>query len=373
MYLGPVDGHDEGALEEVLRNAAGFDGPVLVHVITKKGKGYLPAERHPSRFHGADPFDVETGLPLQNKEVSYSDIFSTVMVKMGERDESVCAVTAAMMTGTGLQRFRNKYPDRFFDVGIAEEHAVTFAAGLAAQGLHPVCAIYSSFLQRAYDQILHDVCLQDLHVVFAVDRAGVVGRDGPTHQGVFDIAFLSSIPNMTICAPKNKWELSDMIKAALSYPHPIAVRYPRGAVCTDFEDSRQKVEIGKAEVLVRGEKVLFFALGSMVKTAGEAMKILNEKGLQPGLVNARFAKPLDRNLLLKAAENYSCIITLEDGIVRGGMGREVLALLNEAGYSGKVLNMGFPDDFVVQGDPAAVYRKYGLDAASIAEQAEEFF
>ena len=267
MYLGPVDGHDIGALVRVLREAMQVQGPVLVHVMTKKGYGYPPAERHPARFHGTAPFEIKSGLPVKNEKPTYTDIFSTVMRKMGDREEKVVAVTAAMETGTGLKRFHNMFPDRFFDVGIAEEHAVTFAAALAAGGRRPVVAVYSSFLQRAYDQVLHDVCIQKLPVVFAIDRAGLVGSDGETHQGVFDISYLTSIPNMTVMAPKNKWELSDMLKFAVHFDGPIAMRYPKGEAWTGLEEHRAPVALGRCEVIGEGEDVLLFALGSMVAEA----------------------------------------------------------------------------------------------------------
>ena len=246
-YLGPVDGHDIGAMVRVFQDASNVNGAVLVHVITQKGRGYLPAERHPARFHGTEPFEIETGLPLKRRTTAnYTDIFSTVMRKLGERDQKVTAITAAMEDGTGLKRFHNMFPERFFDVGIAEGHAVTFAAGLAAAGLKPVFAVYSSFLQRAYDQMLHDVCIQDLPVVFAIDRAGLVGSDGETHQGIFDLSYLSSIPNMSIMAPKNKWELSDMVKFAVDFGHPIAIRYPRGEAYTGLREHREKIAYGKS-------------------------------------------------------------------------------------------------------------------------------
>ncbi len=272
LYLGPVDGHDIVAMTKVLREAAKVDGAVLVHVLTNKGKGYAPAERHPARFHGAEPFDIETGIPSKpHNKANYTDIFSTVMCKLGQREEQVVAITAAMPDGTGLKRFRNMYPDRFFDVGIAEEHAVTFAAGLAAGGLKPIVAIYSSFLQRAYDQILHDVCLQNLPVIFAVDRAGLVGSDGETHQGIFDLSYLSSIPNMQIMAPKNKWELSDMMKFALAAGRPMAIRYPRGEAFDGLRDNRVPIEAGRSEAIYEEEDIILFAVGSMVKT-GEAVR-----------------------------------------------------------------------------------------------------
>ena len=278
-YLGPVDGHDIPAMVKVFQDAKRVKKGVIVHVLTQKGKGYEPAERHPARFHGAEPFDIATGIPKKKKEkANYTDVFSTVMVKMGERNSDVVAITAAMPDGTGLKRFRNLYPDRFFDVGIAEEHAVTFAAGLAAGGLKPIVAIYSSFLQRAYDQILHDVCIQNLPVVFAIDRAGIVGSDGETHQGIFDLSFLSSIPNMHIMAPKNKWELSDMLKFAVECNVPIAVRYPRGEAYDKLEDYREPLAMGKSEMIYQGSEIALVAIGSMVKTAVEIREELLQIG-----------------------------------------------------------------------------------------------
>lgn len=278
-YLGPVDGHDIEAMVRVINEAKRVNGPVMIHVNTMKGKGFTPAERHPARFHGAEPFDIETGLPKKAKAKSnYTDVFATIMCKLGQRDESVVAITAAMPDGTGLKRFRNMYPDRFFDVGIAEEHAVTFAAGLAAGGLKPVVAIYSSFLQRAYDQIVHDVCIQNLPVVFAIDRAGLVGSDGETHQGIFDLSYLSSVPNMQIMAPKNKWELSDMMKFAVDFGAPIAVRYPRGEAYDGLKEYRQPIQYGKAEWIYKEKDIALFAVGSMVKTAEAVYAKLKEAG-----------------------------------------------------------------------------------------------
>ena len=290
MYLGPVNGHDITGMAKVFREASKYQGPVLIHVLTRKGKGYLPAERHPARFHGAEPFHIETGLPQKKREkANYTDVFSTVMCKLGSRNENVAAVTAAMADGTGLKRFGRQFPDRFFDVGIAEEHAVTFAAGLAAAGLKPVVAVYSSFLQRAYDQILHDVCIQNLPVVFAVDRAGLVGSDGETHQGIFDLSYLSSIPNMTVLAPKNKWELSDMIKFAADFPAPAAIRYPRGEAYDGLKEFREPIVYGKSEMLYKESKIALVAIGSMVKTAAAVREGLHERGYSATLVNARFA------------------------------------------------------------------------------------
>ena len=366
MYLGPVDGHDIGALVRVLREAMQVQGPVLVHVMTKKGYGYPPAERHPARFHGTAPFEIKSGLPVKNEKPTYTDIFSTVMRKMGDREEKVVAVTAAMETGTGLKRFHNMFPDRFFDVGIAEEHAVTFAAALAAGGRRPVVAVYSSFLQRAYDQVLHDVCIQKLPVVFAIDRAGLVGSDGETHQGVFDISYLTSIPNMTVMAPKNKWELSDMLKFAVHFDGPIAMRYPKGEAWTGLEEHRAPVALGRCEVIGEVEDVLLFALGSMVAEAAEVRERLKEQGISAGLVNARFAKPFDREYLKGAAERYRCIVTLEENVEIGGLGEQITGYLSELGYGGRVLRIAIPDAFVPQGSIAILKEKLGIDAVSIA-------
>ena len=288
-YLGPVDGHNIPQLIKTFQEAKRFEGPILVHVLTQKGRGYEPAMRHPARFHGAGPFDVKTGLPVGKSNPTYTDVFSTVMRKMGDRRKDVAAVTAAMMTGVGLKRFSNMFPDRCFDVGIAEEHAVTFAAALSLGGITPVVAIYSSFLQRAYDQIMHDVCMQNLHVVFAIDRAGLVGYDGETHHGIFDLSYLGSMPNMTILAPKNLWELSDMIKFAVDYDGPIAVRYPRGEAYTGLKEFRAPICLGKSEVIHEGSRVALLAVGSMVKMAEEVQKQLKERmDMDAALVNARF-------------------------------------------------------------------------------------
>ena len=290
-YLGPVDGHNIPQLIKTFQEAKRFEGPILVHVLTQKGRGYEPAMRHPARFHGAGPFDVKTGLPVGKSNPTYTDVFSTVMRKMGDRRKDVAAVTAAMMTGVGLKRFSNMFPDRCFDVGIAEEHAVTFAAALSLGGITPVVAIYSSFLQRAYDQIMHDVCMQNLHVVFAIDRAGLVGYDGETHHGIFDLSYLGSMPNMTILAPKNLWELSDMIKFAVDYDGPIAVRYPRGEAYTGLKEFRAPICLGKSEVIHEGSRVALLAVGSMVKMAEEVQKQLKERmDMDAALVNAQIGR-----------------------------------------------------------------------------------
>lgn len=368
-YLGPVDGHNIPELVKILKEASKVKGAVLVHVITKKGKGYLPAERHPARFHGTDAFDVDTGLPVNKKrKANYTDIFSTVMRKMGDRDEKVVAITAAMADGTGLKRFRNMFPQRFFDVGIAEEHAVTFAAGLAAAGLKPVLAVYSSFLQRAYDQILHDVCIQDLPVVFAVDRAGLVGSDGETHQGIFDLSYLSSIPGMTILAPKNKWELSDMLKFAINFGHPIAIRYPRGEAFDGLKEWRAPVRYGKGEVIYDESDIALVAVGSMVKTALEVRSRLREAGYSCTLVNARFVKPLDEELLRRLAAEHKLVATLEENVLSGGFGEHVTQYLNQCGTDARIVNIAIPDEYVEHGNVDILRKETGIDADSIVKK-----
>ncbi len=368
-YLGPVDGHNVPELVKIFKEASKVQGAVLVHVITEKGKGYPPAERHPARFHGTDAFDVETGLPLSKKQkANYTDIFSTVMRKMGDRDEKVVAITAAMADGTGLKRFRNMFPQRFFDVGIAEEHAVTFAAGLAAAGLKPVFAVYSSFLQRAYDQILHDVCIQDLPVVFAVDRAGLVGSDGETHQGIFDLSYLSSIPGMTILAPKNKWELSDMLKFAIQFGHPIAVRYPRGEAFDGLKDWRAPIRYGRSEVIYEESGIALVAVGSMVKTALEVRSRLAEAGYPCTLVNARFVKPLDEELLRSLAAGHRLLVTLEENVRSGGFGEHVTEYLNRCGANVRIVNIAIPDEYVEHGNVDILRKETGIDADSIVEK-----
>lgn len=368
-YLGPVDGHDIGTLVAVINAAKRVEGPVLVHALTQKGRGYLPAERHPARFHGAEPFEIGTGIPSHPRTAAnYTDVFSTVMCKLGQRDEKIVAITAAMPDGTGLKRFRNMYPDRFFDVGIAEEHAVTFAAGLAAGGLKPIVAVYSSFLQRAYDQILHDVCIQNLPVVFAIDRAGLVGSDGETHQGIFDFTYLSGIPNMHICAPKNKWELSDMVKFAADFGAPIAVRYPRGTAYAGLEKYRAKVELGRAEWIYREKEIALFAVGSMVKTGEAVREALKEKGYGVSLVNARFVKPIDGEAVEEACVGHGLIVTMEENVACGGYGEAVLDYMNRRGLRNRILNIAIPDAYVEHGNVELLKQEIGIDAESIAER-----
>ncbi|MBD5470640.1 MAG: 1-deoxy-D-xylulose-5-phosphate synthase [Lachnospiraceae bacterium] len=368
-YLGPVDGHNINALLKVFREAKRCKSAVIVHVITQKGKGFLPAEKHPARFHGAEPFDVETGLPLKPKTKSnYTDVFSTVMCKLGDRDPDIVAITAAMPDGTGLKRFRNLYPDRFFDVGIAEEHAVTFAAGLAAGGMKPVVAIYSSFLQRAYDQILHDVCIQNLPVVFAIDRAGLVGSDGETHQGIFDLSYLSSIPNMHIMAPKNKWELSDMLKFAIKFGGPIALRYPRGEAYDELKEFRDPIILGKAEWLVKDGQVALLAVGSMVKTAFHVWNALVEKGYGCSIINARFVKPIDTDIIDEAVKDHMLIVTMEENVASGGFGEKVRDYLGSVKSDVKLLNITIPDEYVEHGNVDILRKEVGIDAKTITDK-----
>ena len=371
-YLGPVDGHDTNALIRVIGEAKRRKNAVMIHVITKKGKGYAPAEKHPARFHGAEPFDVKTGVPKKKKmKANYTDVFSTIMIKMGQRNDKIVAVTAAMPDGTGLKRFSHAYPERFFDVGIAEQHAVTFAAGLAAGGLKPVVAVYSSFLQRAYDQILHDVCIQNLPVIFAIDRAGLVGSDGETHQGIFDLSYLSSIPNMHILAPKNKWELSDMMKFAEGFEGPIAIRYPRGEAYDGLAAWRAPVEFGKSELIYEEEGIALFAAGSMVKTAEEVRDGLKKEGIPCSLVNARFIKPVDEEMIRRLEDGHKLLVTMEENVASGGFGERVRDYVEDAGLSLQVLPIAIPDEYVEHGNVELLKQEIGIDETSILRRIKE--
>ena len=368
-YLGPVDGHNIEDMERVFSDAKRAKKAVIVHVITSKGKGYAPAERHPARFHGTGPFDIRTGLPkAQKTKADWTDVFSTVMVKLGQRDEKVVAITAAMGDGVGLKRFRSIYPDRFFDVGIAEQHAVTFAAGLAVGGLVPVVCVYSSFLQRAYDQIVHDVCMQKLHVIFCIDRAGLVGADGETHQGIFDISYLSMIPGIVIMAPKNKWELSDMMKFAVKYNGPVAVRYPRGTAYDGLENFRLPVKYGRSEVIYEEEDILLYAAGSMVETAVKVRHALKEKGFSVTLVNARFVKPIDTQMLDEMKASHPLIVTMEENVITGGFGDAVDEYLEESDSDNEVLNIAIPDNFVSHGNVDILRQVCGIDADTVTDR-----
>ena len=368
-YLGPIDGHDIGRLVRAFKEARKVNGPVLLHILTQKGRGYAPAERHPARFHGAEPFDIATGLPLHKRtKANYTDVFATVMRKMGERQENLVAITAAMPDGTGLKRFKNVFPERFFDVGIAEGHAVTFAAGLAAGGMRPIFAVYSSFLQRAYDQVLHDVCIQNLPVVFAIDRAGLVGSDGETHQGIFDLSYLSSIPNMHIMAPKNKWELSDMLKYAVEFDGPIALRYPRGEAYDGLKEYRRPIEYGKSEVIYEEEDIALLAVGNMVKIAEQVRKNLKEIGYSCTLVNARFVKPIDTEVLDMLSADHKLLVTMEENVRSGGYGEKVMDYVVEQELPVKLLNISLPDEYVEHGNVALLYEEVGIDAQTVTKR-----
>lgn len=369
IYLGPIDGTDISLLRKTFAEAKKVKGPVLVHVITKKGSGYLPAERHPARFHGTEPFDIKTGIPSKKRtKANYTDVFSTIMKKMGEREPDVVAITAAMADGTGLKRFSNIYPERFFDVGIAEEHAVTFAGGLAKSGLIPVFAVYSSFLQRAYDQILHDICIQNLHVVFAIDRAGLVGSDGETHQGIFDISYLSTIPNMTILAPKNKWELSDMMKFAVAFDGPVAVRYPRGLAYDGLKEYREEIELGKSECIYKGSEIAIMALGSMVSTAENVILNLKNEGYNATLINARFAMPFDKKRIKKLAKKHKLLVTMEENVASGGFGEHVGAYIQDENIPIELLKIAIPDTYVEHGNVDILKKELRIDADSVSQR-----
>ena len=365
-YLGPVDGHDVKGLAKIFSEAKKINHAVLIHVMTKKGKGYRPAERNPSSFHGVEPFDIETGKPLGQKLYpSYTDVFSREICKIAETNEKLVAVTAAMPDGTGLKRFSRLYPQRFFDVGIAEEHAVTSAAGMAAAGLKPVVVVYSSFLQRAYDQIVHDVCIQTLPVLFCVDRAGLVGSDGETHQGIFDLTYLSSIPNMSVIAPKNLWELREMLQFAVDYEGPMAIRYPRGQAYRGLKEFLAPVEYKKSEILYDEDSIALLAVGSMVSTAEHIRTKLKEEGHSCTLVNGRFIKPVDTDVVDYLARNHRCIVTLEENVLRGGYGERITDYVQKHYPAIRVVNIALPDAYVEHGNVSKLRSDLGIDSDSI--------
>ena len=365
-YLGPVDGHDVKGLAKIFSEAKKINHAVLIHVMTKKGKGYRPAERNPSSFHGVEPFDIETGKPLGQKLYpSYTDVFSREICKIAETNEKLVAVTAAMPDGTGLKRFSRLYPQRFFDVGIAEEHAVTSAAGMAAAGLKPVGVVYSSFLQRAYDQIVHDVCIQNLPVLFCVDRAGLVGSDGETHQGIFDLTYLSSIPNMSVIAPKNLWELREMLQFAVDYEGPMAIRYPRGQAYRGLKEFLAPVEYKKSEILYDEDSIALLAVGSMVSTAEHIRTKLKEEGHSCTLVNGRFIKPVDTDVVDYLARNHRCIVTLEENVLRGGYGERITDYVQKHYPAIRVVNIALPDAYVEHGNVSKLRSDLGIDSDSI--------
>ena len=368
-YLGPIDGHDIKALYRTFEEAKKLNNAVLVHVITKKGKGYLPAEEFPSKLHGTGPFAIETGEALEKKKKdTYTDVFGKVMCDLAAKDSKVVAITAAMSDGTGLSEFSRRYKKRFFDVGIAEEHAVTFAAGLAAGGLKPVFAVYSSFLQRAYDQLIHDVALQNLPVVFAVDRAGIVGNDGETHQGIFDLSFLSSIPNMTIISPKNRWELADMIRYAIQYEAPIAIRYPRGTAYTGLKEYRKPIAFKTSETIYEEDGIAIFSVGHMMEVAEKVRERLKATGYNCSLINSRFVKPIDEHILEEMAEEHTLFVTIEENVLSGGYGEKVQDYVMEQQLSVEVLKIGVPDEYVEHGNIDVLRKEIMLDEESIVKQ-----
>ncbi|RJR46807.1 MAG: 1-deoxy-D-xylulose-5-phosphate synthase, partial [Deltaproteobacteria bacterium] len=374
-YLGPVRGHRLDHLIETFNNIKNLQGPILVHVLTTKGKGYEPAETDPTGFHGLGRFDPDTGVAKKSvSEIpSYTEVFGDTMVRLARENPKIVAITAAMPDGTGLVEFRDQFRERFFDVGICEQHAVTFAAGLAVEGLRPVAAIYSTFLQRAYDQVLHDVCLQNLPVVFALDRGGIVGDDGETHQGLFDLSYLRHLPNLVVMAPKDEDELRHMLYTAVQHPGPVAVRYPRGqGVGVAFASTLRKIPIGKAEALTEGEDLLILALGASVHHAADAAKQLADKGFKAAVVNARFIKPLDEQLILTLAAKCGRVLTVEENVAQGGFGSAVLELLSDSGLTGiPVKRLAIPDQFMEHGKPDILRKKYGLDGEGILKGALE--
>lgn len=368
-YLGPVDGHDLKKMIKVLREAKRLGRPVLVHVLTKKGKGYLPAEENPSKFHGTGPFEVETGAAITTSDKdSYTDVFSKVICDIGKSNRKVVTITAAMADGTGLSRFARYFPQRFFDVGIAEEHALTFAAGLAAGGMKPVVALYSSFLQRAYDQAIHDICMQKLPVMIAVDRAGLVGNDGETHQGVFDLSFLSMIPNMTVMAPKNRWELADMIRFCVDYDAPVALRYPRGTAYEGLKEFRAPIEYGKSELLYEEESIAVLFVGHMSELAESVRTELKDMGYSCSLVNARFIKPLDTEMIERLSREHRLLVTIEENVLSGGYGARVLEYVSKEKLPVHVCRIGLPDAFIEQGNIDLLRRENGLEKSAIVKK-----
>ena len=367
-YIGPIDGHDIKEMVRVLNALKRLNEPVVMHVVTQKGRGYVPAEQNPSAFHGVGSFDIATGESLASKSLTYTSVFSKTICRLGKAHPDVVTICAAMPDGTGLTAFKKHFPDRFFDVGIAEQHAVTFAAGLAAGGMHPFVAVYSSFLQRAYDQIIHDVCIQNLPVVFCVDRAGLVGADGETHQGIFDLSYLSMIPNMTVCAPKNKYELYDMHYFAYQYHGPIAIRYPRGSAYEGFKNMRPPIEYGKSELMFEGEKIALVAVGSMVQTAVQVREKLLDKGINATVVNARFVCPLDTECLDRLSRDHQWIVTMEENVLKGGFGEACGDYLLAKHEDVRLIHVGVPDVYVEHGGVDQLKKTLHMDADSIVER-----
>ena len=367
-YIGPIDGHDIKEMVRVLNALKRLNEPVVMHVVTQKGRGYVPAEKNPSAFHGVGSFDIATGESLASKSLTYTSVFSKTICRLGKAHPDVVTICAAMPDGTGLTAFKKHFPGRFFDVGIAEQHAVTFAAGLAAGGMHPFVAVYSSFLQRAYDQIVHDVCIQNLPVVFCMDRAGLVGADGETHQGIFDLSYLSMIPNMTVCAPKNKYELYDMLYFAYQYHGPIAIRYPRGSAYEGFKNMRPPIEYGKSELMFEGEKIALVAVGSMVQTAVQVREKLLDKGINATVVNARFVCPLDTECLDRLSRDHQWIVTMEENVLKGGFGEACGDYLLAKHEDVRLIHVGVPDVYVEHGGVDQLKKTLHMDADSIVER-----
>ena len=368
-YLGPIPGHDISMLCRAFREAKKVEGPVLLHVLTQKGKGYAPAEKDPSRFHGTGPFDISTGEPLQKaSKDTYTDIFSKVICDIGKHDPNVAVITAAMADGTGLSAFARYFPKRFFDVGIAEGHGVTFAAGLAAGGMHPVFAVYSSFLQRGYDQLIHDVGLQNLPVVLAVDRAGLVGSDGETHQGIFDLSYLGGIPNMTVISPKNRWELADMLRFAVQFDGPVAIRYPRGTAYDGYEKYRAPICYGKSEVIYEEEGIALISVGHMFEEAEKTRRAIKKIGYNCSLINARFVKPLDGEMIDELSKTHRLIVTIEENILCGGFGERVSDYVLKNHIPVQVLSLALPDDYIEHGSVDLLRREVLLDADSMTKR-----
>lgn len=366
-YIGPINGHDIETMTEVLEKAKQIDEPVIIHVVTSKGKGYELAEKNPNKFHGVSPFDLESGEAYIPSERSYSKVFGDAMLDLAKEDERIVAITAAMPDGTGLKGFAKEFPNRFFDVGIAEAHATTLAAGLASANLKPVFAVYSTFLQRAFDQLIHDVCIQNMPVIFAIDRAGLVGEDGETHQGMFDLSYLSQVPNMTVLAPKHLNEIKVMLKWAFTQNGPVAIRYPRGTDCCNEMNPLTEISYGKWERIVTGEKIAIIAVGKMLQHALLAKEILKSNGINPTIINATFVKPLDKNMLENLVKEGYDIVTIEDNIINGGFGSYVLMKLYELGFRNKFKALGFKDKFVPQGNVDLLYKENKLDPEGIAE------
>lgn len=373
-YIGPIDGHNLNKLINVINKVKAMNQPVLLHVITKKGKGYKQAEKNPCAYHGVSSFNIKTGKAVKNKtNETYSDIFGQTMVRLANKNKKITAITAAMPLGTGLDLFSKLYPNRTFDVGIAEEHAVTFAAGLARNGFIPVFAVYSTFLQRGYDQIVHDVCLQKLHVVFAIDRAGIVGDDGETHQGIYDLSFLSHIPNLVLLAPKNKAELEDMLDYAVNrQKNPIAIRYPKGSINNIIKDLNEKVTENNFDVIKEGEEIAIISVGTMAQTAYNVCKMLEKDGFNPSVINPRFISPISDKLIDEIKNKYKYIFTIEDNILSGGFGSKLCQSLSQNKIFNKFIhNFAFPDIFVEQGSKDELYKKYNLDSFSIYKKIKE--